>query len=185
MISMIISTEMIEAAKAASEAMGKLRNSITSGEGNLAGFIGEEMVASFLGAKRDNTYDYDLIFNGIKIDVKTKRTTVVPQDHYECSVADFNTKQNCDWYVFTRVANDASRGWILGFLPKAEFYERAAFRKAGELDTANNFVFKADCYNIPISMLRELEKKDVVRAAPPIFVPASSFDWLYSLRRSE
>ena len=92
-----------------SKNMGKLKNSITSGEGNLAGFLGEEIIKFDLGEKctECNTYDYDIILkNKIKIDVKTKRTTVEPLDYYECSVAEYNTKQKCHVYAFVRVDID-------------------------------------------------------------------------------
>lgn len=182
MISCIITSEMVNAAKAAASDLGCLRNSITSGDGNLAGFLGEEIVANFLGAKRANTYDYDLIHENIKIDVKTKRTNVAPQPHYECTVADFNTKQGCDWYVFARVANDLSRGWILGYMLKDEFYANASFHKKGDIDPSNNFTFTADCYNMPISQL-----KPVIRVETPIIEQSSrtGFDWLYALRGSK
>jgi len=55
--------------------MGKLHNSITKGQGNIAGFIGEIITAELLNATQQNTYDYDLVLtNGETVDVKTKRT---------------------------------------------------------------------------------------------------------------
>jgi len=157
MIEMAITEQMKEIARVKAEEMGKLYNSITRGDGNVAGFLGEAMVAKYTGAAMTNTYDYDLLYlDYIRIDVKTKRTDVVPKPFYECSVADFNTKQNCDWYVFTRVTNTLSKGWILGFMPKKDFYTHSRFCRKGDIDLANNFVFKADCYNISIEKLYPL-----------------------------
>lgn len=154
-----ITSEMISRAKELSDEMGQLNNSITSGAGNLAGFIGEELVLQYLqGADRSNTYDYDIKYGGFTLDVKTKRTTVPPYPHYECSVAELNTKQRADMYVFCRVliSHDGAignTGYILGFMPKGEYYRRAKHLRKGEIDPDNNFTVKSDCYNVPIQNL--------------------------------
>lgn len=159
MIEVDITEDMIRDAKAKSIEMGKLRNSITKGEGNVAGFIGELVALKIIGGKIKNTYDYDLVSKGgIKVDVKTKRTTVKPKPFYNCSVADYNTKQACDYYCFVRVLEDNSKAWFLGVYPKDKFYEDATFNRKGEPD-GPVFKFTADCYNLQISKLL-LPKKD-------------------------
>lgn len=153
LIEMPITKKMIQVAQQKSIEMGKLNNSITEGAGNLAGFIGEAMVAHFFRVPLINTYDFDVIYKDIKIDVKTKRTSVEPKPFYECSVADYNIKQDCDGYLFTRVLTNLEKGWLLGYMPKAEYYMRSIKHRKGELDTQNNFRFKADCYNLSIQQL--------------------------------
>ena len=107
-----ISKSIIDLSRCKSEEMGLLNNSITSGEGNLAGFVGEYLVADLIGGKVSNTYDYDVVAkNGKTIDVKTKRTNYPPLDHYECSVAAYNTRQDCDYYFFVRVSNTYTIAW--------------------------------------------------------------------------
>jgi hypothetical protein len=44
-------------------------------------------------------------------------------------------------------------GWYLGKITKDEFFKVATEHKKGEVDPDNGFVFRADCYNLPISML--------------------------------
>ena len=51
------------------------------------------------------------------------------------------------------VLNTLKEAWYLGKISKLDFYKKAAFHRKGEIDTNNNFTFKADCYNIPISLL--------------------------------
>jgi hypothetical protein len=134
--------------------MGTLRNSIERGEGNLAGFLGELVYLEVEGGRWDNTFEYDVVRpDGTTVDVKTKRTKVAPKPFYDCSVADFNTSQNCDYYAFVRVSYDNSVGWYLGKLPRQKFYDVARFMRRGELDPSNNFTVKADCYNVAISEL--------------------------------
>ena len=70
--------------------MGEIRNSITSGMGNMAGFIGEQVANEVIKGIINNTYDYDIIEDNILWDVKTKRCTSRPRPHYECSIAALN-----------------------------------------------------------------------------------------------
>ena len=136
-----------------------LNNSITKGDSNIYGAIGEVIVEKYLKSiNRDvdfaSAYDYDMIVSGKKIDVKTKRTTVVPKDHYLCSVSNFNTKQKCDYYVFARVKESKDVAYILGYMPKKEFYEKSVFYREGDIDV-NGFVFKGDNYSMAIKDLNK------------------------------
>lgn len=154
--------QLIEARKQAVE-MGKLHNSITRGQGNVAGFVGEIITAEILNGVQDNTFDYDIFLpkTGKTVDVKTKRTSVAPLPHYECSVAKLNTNQNCDFYAFVRVKNDYSTAWFLGMVPKVMYYEMAVFRKKGDLDPDNGYIVKSDCYNLPIKDLWEASVHEI------------------------
>ena len=154
----LITKDMINKAKAKANQMGTIKNSITKGQGNIAGFIGEEIVLNYLNEKDNNSYDYDLILkDGRKVDVKTKRTTVKPRTNYDCSVAAFNTKQKCDVYIFCRILNDLSKGWILGYKDKEDYFNEARFMKKNEIDPANNFRVRADCYNVAIEDLESID----------------------------
>ena len=106
-----------------------------------------------------NTYDYDLVLDGdLTLDVKSKRTGFTPKLDYECSITALNTKQKCDMYVFTRVRNDMTVGWILGFLPKEEYFDKATFMEKGTVDSSNGWKVKSDCYNVPINELRPISE---------------------------
>ena len=140
------------------KALPLLNNSIRKGKGAIVAYIGEEVVKKVFSGEIHDTYDYDIIYgDDVKVDVKTKERTVAPKDHYNCTVADFNTEQNCDEYAFVSVLNDHSAAWYLGKIAKEDFYKKAKFYKEGELDPdsppSRDFFFKADCYNIPISEL--------------------------------
>lgn len=146
---------MLLRARDKAAAMGQLNNSITRGQGNLAGFIGEEIASKVLGAEPNNTFDYDVLMpDGTRIDVKTKRTSVPPLPTYECSISAINTNQKCDYYAFVRVHNDFHVGWFLGVYPKADYFLDATFYKKGMVDPSNGFTFKADCYNLAIKDLK-------------------------------
>jgi|TARA_R110000803_G_scaffold25417_3_gene60788 hypothetical protein len=151
-----VSRDMVSKARDKATEMGRLNNSITGGQGSVAGFLGEEVARLIIGGTEANTYDYDLILNnGCTVDVKTKRTTVPPKRYYECSVAELNTKQKCDYYAFVRVHKDLHTAWFLGVYPKSKYFEDSTYLKKGEVDPSNNFTVKSNCYNLPISSLEE------------------------------
>lgn len=161
-----ISTETIDKAKVRAEALPLLNNSIRKGRGAIVAYIGEEVVRRVLDGKIEDTYDYDVIYgDSIKVDVKTKERTVPPKPSYNCTVADFNTRQKCDEYAFVSVLDDHSAAWYLGKMSKEDFYREAKFHKKGELDPdsppSRDFFFRADCYNIPISRLCSLSYEPI------------------------
>jgi hypothetical protein len=157
MIEVDITKEMISKASELSKRLGSLKHSIRNGQGNIAGFLGEECVLrAFPKAQRDNDYNHDLILDNKRLEVKTKDRTVVPRQYYECSVPAYNTFQDTDYYVFVsllRKGDDYVKGYIVGYMRKSEYYRKARHLKRGELDTSNNFIVKADCWNLQISEL--------------------------------
>lgn len=158
MIEVIPTKQQITIAKRKSKEMGVLNNSITNGNGNVYGFLGELLVNAYIKGKSKNTYDYDIVKDNIKIDVKTKTCTSPPQPHYYCSVAAYNIRQKCDVYFFVRIMEDFSKAWILGGCSKDYFYKNAQLNKKGTIDesSAYKWKFKADCYNLPISKLKKI-----------------------------
>lgn len=138
------------------EDLGDLgEGSITRGGGNYAGIFGELLFVEVFGGERANTYNYDIIYEGVKVDVKTKRRSVAPEPYYECSIADYNTEQECDYYYFVSVLDNYEHAWMLGCYEKGQYMHDATFHKKGEIDGDNDYMFKADCWNLPISELNE------------------------------
>ena len=161
MIEIEITQDMKKRAWRKARQMGEINNSITKGDGNIAGFLGEEVANNIIKGDINNTYDYDIVKDGVTYDVKTKRCTSEPKPYYECSVASFNIKQKCDHYVFVRIENIKgkwTRAWILGSCKKDKYFKRARFLTKGQKDGDNNFRVKADCYNMEIRNLESVEK---------------------------
>ena len=160
-----ITPQILDRAKRKAASVGNLQGSITGSLSNVVGAIGEIIVADALGANESSTYDYDLIKDGRRIDVKTKRCTSAPKPFYECSIAAHGTKQDCDEYIFVRVLNNLQRAWILGRISKDEYYSKAVRHRRGEVDESNNFTFKSDCYNLEISELWPIQKHNYSTSA--------------------
>lgn len=108
---MKITNTLIDYATLQSKRIGALNNSITNGDGNVAGCIGEILALKALklnssNLKSSSSYDYDILDDqNISWDVKTKRRTVKPRPYHNCTVADYNTKQKCDRYLFVSLYN--------------------------------------------------------------------------------
>ena len=163
MIEIDVTQQMKKRAWKKAREMGVIHNSIMKGGGNIAGFLGEEIANSLIDGAINNTYDYDITSkSGVKYDVKTKRCTSAPKPNYECSVANFNTKQKCDRYAFVRVEfknGKWGRAWLLGWLTHDEYFKKAKRLTKGDIDPSNGFIVRADCHNVPISELRKFRRK--------------------------
>jgi hypothetical protein len=135
--------------------MGVINGSVRKGGGNIIGFMGEELVKSYLKIGDGNTYQWDLEFNDKKLEVKTKERNVPPKPFYNATVFNWNTKQQCDYYVFCSVYKDLSKGYICGIIKPDDFYSKAKFAKKGDPD-GNYFKFFSDCYNLSYSELNNI-----------------------------
>jgi hypothetical protein len=134
-----------------------LNGSIMNGQSNIYGALGEIIIYDFYKLKgfdidNNSTFDYDLIIDNYKIDVKTKKTKVIPMEHYLCSISDFNIKQKCDFYFFLRVLENYEKCFLLGYKKKEEFFKYAKYNKKGTKDV-NGFIFKDNCWNLEIKKL--------------------------------
>jgi len=160
-----ITKEQIERAKKLYP-FNELKGSITKGESNIYGALGEVIIYDInkkngLNVDFKSTFDYDLIINGYKIDVKTKKYTnkFTPNLKWNLNISDFNTTQNCDFYFFIGVSDDLKSYSLYGYIKPIEFYKISTFNKKGEIDPSGNGVwtFKDDCYNLKIEKLNEFK----------------------------
>ncbi len=143
-----VTDEMLAVAQRKADDMGELNNSIEKGQGNHRGFLGELAVNSLLGGEMNNTYNFDLVLGGVKLEVKSKGCKSIPYPVYEASLANYNTRQECDWYLFTRVLYDNSMVYFCGMCRKSEYMANSRFMKEGDIDPSNGYRVKADCWNI-------------------------------------
>ena len=152
-----INDDMRSAAQSKATEMGVLRNSIRNGEGNLCGFLGEEVVLKALeGAVSANTFQHDIVYDNLTFEVKTKDRTVSPRINFEASVANYNSTQQADYYIFVSLLRDGDeyvKGYVCGLIPKEMYKKEAVYLKVGDRDPSNGWVVKAACYNLPYEKL--------------------------------
>jgi hypothetical protein len=149
MTSFTVTKEQLQRAKDRFD-FKELNGSITKGEGNIAGALGEIVTIDYLKSlgrfvEDESTYDYDFKSNGFKIDVKTKRQNYPPKENYRVAVSSWNTRQKCDYYIFCTTLYDYSKVYINGYFEKKNFFLESILLKKGDNDI-NGFVAKYDCY---------------------------------------
>ena len=148
-------SDIVKIAHEKAKKLGVVKRSITKGDGNFVGFIGEHLAQSVYGGELINTFKYDLVLpDGRRLDIKTKLTGYFPKPDYDCSVTDFQIDYDCDGYIFVRVLSDYQKGWVLGHISKKDFKDNSTYHKKG--DKEGNFIFKHSCYSVKISQLEEL-----------------------------
>ena len=136
--------------------------SFMAGAGNVVGFLGEYMTLTLRpDMELHDTFDYDILFRGLKIDVKTKFQGV-PRDpcgYYEASVDVNSLHQNTDYYIFCRVYRECDsypHGWVLGGISKKSFLSNGRRIKKGDKDGDNGYVVRQDCINIRYDKLHPI-----------------------------
>ena len=167
--------EMIARAKQKAVSLGYINNSILKGAGNLAGYLGEEALAPYVGAEIVSNnrgldkYNHDLLVptqhiieETQRIEVKTKRRTVAPRPNYDVSVAETSSHQRPDIYAFISLEFDRvtkthpkqyyglKKIWLCGFMPANEFWERSELWEKGKIDKTNNFKTHVNMYNLAV-----------------------------------
>ena len=157
---------MIDASCTKASRRGTLNDSITSGAGSRAGYMGEEALAAYLDATIVDQKGYDLVKDGRTIEVKTKRRTVRPRGSYEVSIAATSRHQSPDLYAFVSLQFAHSRlvdgitlytdllaVWLLGYKTPIDFYRDSRLWEPGDIDLTNQFRATVRMFNLPIHML--------------------------------
>jgi hypothetical protein len=162
MLCVDITSNMIVEAESMSKKLGVLNNSIRKGEGNLAGFLGElSFLKAFPKTQKIDSYNFDIKVGNYSVEIKTKDRTVPPQLYYEASIANYNTRQKADYYVFISLLREGKsykKAFIMGFIEPNEYMGKSIFLKKGQVDPSNNWTVNADCWNLPYSKLNKFNK---------------------------
>jgi hypothetical protein len=149
-----ITDSMFQNASLKAAALGVRPNSITSGQGNIVGFLGEEVARLALDGIEKNSFEHDMLLqDGRSIEVKTQKLKYEPKPHFTCYVSAFNPRQVCDYYCFVGVDASYKKGWYLGVYPKREYMQKATFLKAGDNYPGSVHKVKANCYTMKLGDL--------------------------------
>ena len=144
MLQLPFDNKMIRTATDWAENLGGIYNSITKGDGNYAGRLGELALAKHLGVEVEDHKDYDLIYNGERVEVKTKRRATKPKSNYTVNVAYTSIHQKPDKYAFLSLEyadrdsggnySDLQYIWLCGYKSAEQFFEEAEFWPKGTPD---------------------------------------------------
>jgi hypothetical protein len=138
-----------------------LKNSVTNGESQLYGALGEIIIYDYFSQKgykidTNSTYDYDMIIDGYKVEVKSTKTKAVPKENYICGIMAYNFRQECDFYFFLRINTNLKECYLLGYKSKSDFKNEATFIKKGEKDQ-HGFIIQNDNYILEINKLNQFK----------------------------
>jgi hypothetical protein len=137
----------------------KLTGTFTANRAGVpVGYMGQIIFAEYVQGDDVDEFNFDVVKNGIRYEVKSKNCTGKPKGNFICSVATANAKQKCDYYVFVRVLKDFSKAWILGQKSPEDFKKQAMFWKKGQLDPTDDrgYIVKTDSYNMEANKLDTL-----------------------------
>jgi hypothetical protein len=144
-----VTPEMLQRADEMAEAVGHLSESETNGMYKSMGAIAELACVQYLNAELVNDIDYDLLYRGKKIDVKSVKTHVVPNYTHNGNVFANNTVQAADYYLFTRVMyrNDKpSAVYLMAYMRPQGYYKKANLIRAGTI--SGGFHARFDMYSL-------------------------------------
>jgi hypothetical protein len=155
MIKLQITESQIERAKKLFS-FNKLKNSIKEGEGNLLGAIGEIVAFDYYQEQdklviHSGDFNFDLLIDGSKIEVKTMEVNATPKEYHECNVSLYNAEQQCDYYLFLNVDSSHSTAYIKGYVSKERFKKIRQLRLKGEKN--GSFEYKCDTFVVLNSQL--------------------------------
>ena len=164
MLQLPFDDKIIREATEWAENLGGIYNSITKGDGNYAGRLGELALAKHLGVEVEDHKDYDLIYNDSKVEVKTKRRATKPKPNYTVNIASTSRHQKPDTYAFLSVEysdrdsggnySDLLKIWLCGYKFADQFFEEAEFWPKGTPDPPF-FKTHRDMYVMKIGELDE------------------------------
>lgn len=134
-----------------------LSKSVSKGYSQLHGALGEVVCRNYYANNGAHAVDSpdtgaDLIINGLRIDVKTRKCNSEPKPHYNAGVFASTYEQTSDYFLFTRILNNFSIVWILGFYATKAFLRDATLCRKGQVEFGS-WRYPEDCYNLPISSL--------------------------------
>jgi hypothetical protein len=133
-----------------------LNNSIRQGEGNVIGALGEIVVFDHYTAigrhvVHAQDFNFDLLIEGFKIEVKTQEQRSIPLPVYTCHVPDYNSTQECEFYCFVFIHPDMTKGWLAGYISRSQFNQIKKLKKKGEIGFSKPF--KCDTWIVYVKNL--------------------------------
>ena len=133
----------------------------------LAGYVGQVAAHKYLtGSENIDAFDYDLLYNGLRVEIKTTFRNVAPLSTYTARVACANSNQICDIYLFASAQCERGKFlhgcWLVGWITKSEMKQKMWYSVKGKKDF-DGFIERGDSLKILISNLRTMPELDKYR----------------------
>lgn len=132
-------------------------------EQQFVGLIGEIMIKRLFGLYHEfkNGFDggFDLVYKGLKIDVKTMGRNVDVKDYFVNNFVAHQKKFDCDIYIFCSLNKKKNELTICGYVTKKELLQKSIYIKKGDTmrrDNGTSFIMKTNNYQIKNSDLKNI-----------------------------
>ena len=130
-IPITLTKEMWDLAEKRCKNMPKYKDSLNNGKDKIIGAMGVIISEIYYkGSTFADTSEYDIIYNNKTIEIKSRTLEKRPSPYVEFLLPKLR-KQNSDYYLFCGISRKNNIGWILGYLPRDEVFEKAQFIEAG------------------------------------------------------
>ena len=139
----------------------------------LFGYMAQSIVTRAIGQEMPECQEgpdpgYDVMINGTRVDVKCVMREYDPRMTWACNVTDRQINYQCDAYLFMSYNKTSGVFWVLGWVSKEEFKQRARYNPVGAWvarDNGTKFQVKeTGFYELPIITLKPLRSWDEVKA---------------------
>lgn len=118
----------------------------------MTGYLAEACIHSlFPEIKYSESYDVDFVFMNKTIDSKAQGCNSKPMPHYSATLYEEQKTRDVDYYIFSRIKNDFSVGWICGIISKRKFFQSSILKPAGT--KTNNFTYDESRYELEYAKL--------------------------------
>ena len=119
----------------------------------MTGYLAEIAIKrSFIHLDYSKSDKVDFVYKDrVTFDSKSQGCNVCPLPNYAATIYEEQKTREVDFYIFSRVKNDFTKVWILGVIPKKQYFEKSTLMPAGT--KTNNFVYNNSRYELEISSL--------------------------------
>jgi hypothetical protein len=174
MITIKVSEEIITHCESEIEKHNFGQRGIADGtkEQQLTGIIGQSVVMELFGlgyvdGSKGFDNGVDIIYQDMKIDVKTMGRTTDMRDYYVHNFVGLQKDYNNDIYIFCSLNKKSNELTICGWLNKTELFEKANFFKKGQIRTRSNgteFKTFSDLYEIDNNALHNVNSIEELKS---------------------
>lgn len=107
---------------------------------------------------RDRMQRWDVTVQGMKVDVKTIRTSYSIKSDYNVDLSSAQASLESDIYAFVFYNEKKERFTIVGALPRDEYLKKAVLKREGENERSGKFAYSCDTFVVKVSELLPIEK---------------------------
>lgn len=162
-------SEILEEARRWQNEIGENhRTFIHDKDRQLAGRVGEEVFRRVFGGEDIDNVGFDVLYDGMKVEVKTLNRSVRPKPNYNAIVKKNRKRESeCDLFYFIstlgpKVDTPYSMVWLCGYITPDEFDRQAEYWKKGEVDPENGFTNRHNCYKMDYGDLRRRDVPNTI-----------------------